>query len=143
MPRAGRHNGRITDAKTRSSPAPSMRAASSSSIGISFMNSVITTIDTAHAPTGMIIPQSEPIRSTCSSGRSPRTSDSGIARISSGSIIVDRINTSTTAAPRNRLRANAYAANTVTVTWSSRPPPATSNELRSSISRACLRTAAS
>ena len=113
----------------RRSPAPSSRAASSSSIGISFMNSVITRIDSPHAPTGKIMPSSESIRLTCTSGTSARTSDSGMARISSGSIIVDRISTSTSCMPGNRRRASAYAADRLTQICNTSPPPTTTSEL--------------
>ncbi len=115
--------------KIRNSPAPSIRAASSSSRGTSFMNSVITRIENAQAPSGTIIPASVPIRLRCRSGTSARTRVSGSARISSGSIIVARIATITSVMPGKILRASAYAASTDTATWSSRPKPTTKNEL--------------
>ena len=46
----------MTDQKTRISPAPSSRAASSMLFGTSRMNSVITRIENAQAPHGRIIP---------------------------------------------------------------------------------------
>ncbi len=98
-PSAGRHSGSTTDQKIRSSPAPSIRAASSSSSGISFMNSVITRIEKRpradrhdHAGEGAD-------EVDVDDGTSASTSDSGIASTSSGSIIVPRISSITSVEP--------------------------------------------
>ena len=92
------------------------------------MNSVITRIEKPHAATGRIMPRYVPMRFTCSSGTSDSTTDSGIAMTSSGSIMVVRIASITSAAPRNRLRARAYDAKMLTAIWSSSPNPTTTNE---------------
>src|SRR3989442_4985362 len=48
---------------------------------------------------------------------------------SSGIIIVARIASRTTVAPRNRLRASAYAANALTLIFRASPPATTISEL--------------
>lgn len=127
-PSAGLHIGRMIWAKMRRSPAPSMRAASSSSRGTSFMNSVITRMENPQAPSGTIIPARVPMRLKWTTGRSERITDSGRARISSGSISVARMATSTSVIPGKTFLARAYPASTETATWSSRPKPTTKKE---------------
>lgn len=58
------------------------------------MNSVMTKMEKPHAPNGRMTPSRVPLRLTCTSGRSPITSDSGIAMTSSGNIIVARMTNS-------------------------------------------------
>jgi hypothetical protein len=63
------------------------------------------------------------------SGILPMTRYSGMAMTSSGIIIVAMMTSITTAAPRNRLRARAYAARLETASWRLRPNTSMTAEL--------------
>lgn len=128
-PRTGLHSGRMMLHSMRSSPTPSRRAASSISSGISFMNSVMTRIENPHTATGRMTPHGVPRRLIPVPATSPMTRESGIAMISSGSIIVIRNRSRTNAWPRNRCRASAYDTRIATVIWMTRPPPTITSEL--------------
>ena len=106
-----------------------MRAASSISVGMSFMNSVSSITEKPQAPSGRITAQTVPFKSSPTTGTWPRTRDSGMAMTSSGSIIVSMNRVRTRAWPRKRCRARAYAASTETASCSSSPPPAMTSEL--------------
>ena len=111
-PSTGLHSGRMMLQSMRISPTPSSLAASSISLGMSFMNSVMMRMEKPHMATGRMTPKTVPRRLMPVSGSPPSTCANGTAITSSGSIIVSRKSSRTTLWPLNRNLERAYAVRT-------------------------------